>query len=166
MAYGNSANELLHSIRFGLHCRPGDARVSKQTDVTTEYLFISGTQGVALVHIPNTSGRFCLRFLILTLSRRRYDPTIENVHHKTIRFRKVHFATDIVDTAGMVSMRTYAKHKLPWGLLYKFTTFVPSHLSLYCSTGRIFSSIPKRIGRCARICPCILHNVSRDFRTD
>ena len=33
----------------------------------------------------------------------RYDPTIENTHHKIIRFRKVHFATDIVDTAGMVS---------------------------------------------------------------
>ena len=32
---------------------------------------------------------------------RRYDPTIESTHHKTIRFRKVHFATDIVDTAGM-----------------------------------------------------------------
>ena len=32
----------------------------------------------------------------------RYDPTIENTHHKIIRFRKVHFATDIVDTAGMV----------------------------------------------------------------
>ena len=31
-----------------------------------------------------------------------YDPTIENTHHKTIRFRKVHFATDIIDTAGMV----------------------------------------------------------------
>jgi GTPase SAR1 family protein len=31
-----------------------------------------------------------------------YDPTIESTHHKTIRFRKVHFATDIVDTAGMV----------------------------------------------------------------
>jgi len=31
----------------------------------------------------------------------RYDPTIESTHHKTIRFRKVHFATDIVDTAGM-----------------------------------------------------------------
>jgi len=30
-----------------------------------------------------------------------YDPTIENTHHKMIRFRKVHFATDIVDTAGM-----------------------------------------------------------------
>lgn len=30
-----------------------------------------------------------------------YDPTIENTHHKTIRFRKVHFATDILDTAGM-----------------------------------------------------------------
>jgi len=31
----------------------------------------------------------------------RYDPTIENTYHKTIRFRRVHFATDIVDTAGM-----------------------------------------------------------------
>jgi Ras family protein len=31
-----------------------------------------------------------------------YDPTIESTYHKTIRFRKVHFATDIVDTAGMV----------------------------------------------------------------
>mmetsp|Transcript_18381 Transcript_18381/g.21975 ORF Transcript_18381/g.21975 Transcript_18381/m.21975 type:complete len:192 (+) Transcript_18381:47-622(+) len=30
-----------------------------------------------------------------------YDPTIENRRHKTIRFRKVHFATEIVDTAGM-----------------------------------------------------------------
>mmetsp|Transcript_12663 Transcript_12663/g.15980 ORF Transcript_12663/g.15980 Transcript_12663/m.15980 type:complete len:191 (+) Transcript_12663:308-880(+) len=30
-----------------------------------------------------------------------YDPTIENTHHKMIRFRKVHFDTDIVDTAGM-----------------------------------------------------------------
>lgn len=30
-----------------------------------------------------------------------YDPTIENTHHKIIRFRKVNFATDIVDTAGM-----------------------------------------------------------------
>jgi len=30
-----------------------------------------------------------------------YDPTIENTHHKMIRFRKIHFATDIVDTAGM-----------------------------------------------------------------
>jgi len=30
-----------------------------------------------------------------------YDPTIENVHHKTIRFRRVHFATEIIDTAGM-----------------------------------------------------------------
>lgn len=31
-----------------------------------------------------------------------YDPTIENFFHKTIRFRKAHFITDIVDTAGMV----------------------------------------------------------------
>jgi Ras family protein len=31
----------------------------------------------------------------------QYDPTIEATHHTAIRFRKVHFATDIVDTAGM-----------------------------------------------------------------
>mmetsp|Transcript_6691 Transcript_6691/g.12359 ORF Transcript_6691/g.12359 Transcript_6691/m.12359 type:complete len:193 (+) Transcript_6691:77-655(+) len=31
-----------------------------------------------------------------------YDPTIESTQHKTIRFRKVHFATDIIDTAGMM----------------------------------------------------------------
>jgi Ras family len=31
----------------------------------------------------------------------QYDPTIEATHHITIRFRKVHFATDIVNTAGM-----------------------------------------------------------------
>ena len=37
-----------------------------------------------------------------------YDPTIENTHHKTIRFRKVHFATDIIDTAGMVSFHLEA----------------------------------------------------------
>jgi len=30
-----------------------------------------------------------------------YDPTIENTHHKTVRFRRAHFSTDIVDTAGM-----------------------------------------------------------------
>ena len=36
-----------------------------------------------------------------TTTATRYDPTIESLHHKTIRFRKIHFATDIVDTAGM-----------------------------------------------------------------
>lgn len=30
-----------------------------------------------------------------------YDPTIESTMSKVIRFRKVHFDTDIVDTAGM-----------------------------------------------------------------
>lgn len=41
-----------------------------------------------------------------------YDPTIESTYHKTIRFRKVHFATDIVDTAGMVSVTL--PHFLPY----------------------------------------------------
>lgn len=31
----------------------------------------------------------------------KIEPTIETTFSKTIRFRKVHFATDIVDTAGM-----------------------------------------------------------------
>jgi len=30
-----------------------------------------------------------------------YDPTIESNLHKVVRFRKVHFATNIIDTAGM-----------------------------------------------------------------
>lgn len=30
-----------------------------------------------------------------------YDPTIESTFHRSIRFQKVHFATDVVDTAGM-----------------------------------------------------------------
>ena len=41
---------------------------------------------------------FRLRHIFISF---RYDPTIESTHHKTIRFRRVHFATDIVDTAGM-----------------------------------------------------------------
>ncbi|KAL3799198.1 hypothetical protein ACHAWO_002918 [Cyclotella atomus] len=49
-----------------------------------------------------------------------YDPTIENTHHKTIRFRKVHFATDIIDTAGMK-------------LHYKWTN-VLSKFSIFAST--------------------------------
>jgi len=41
------------------------------------------------------------QFVSGTFNNGRYDPTIENTYHKTIRFRKVHFATDVVDTAGM-----------------------------------------------------------------
>lgn len=50
-------------------------------------------------------GKSCLTnsFVTGTFSE-AYDPTIEGTHHKTIRFRKVHFATDIVDTAGMVRL--------------------------------------------------------------
>jgi hypothetical protein len=43
-------------------------------------------------------------FFELLFRLHRYNPTIESTQHKTIRFRKVHFATDIVDTAGMVSL--------------------------------------------------------------
>lgn len=51
-----------------------------------------------------------------------YDPTIENTHHKTIRFRKVHFATDIIDTAGMVSSVLRPKVYVVCVLLFTYTT--------------------------------------------
>lgn len=41
------------------------------------------------------------QFVSGTFANGRYDPTIENTYHKTVRFRRVHFATDVVDTAGM-----------------------------------------------------------------
>ena len=54
-----------------------------------------------------------------------YDPTIENTHHKTIRFRKVHFATDIIDTAGMVSS-VFRPVYVVCVLLFTYTTFCTS----------------------------------------
>lgn len=53
-----------------------------------------------------------------------YDPTIESTHHKTIRFRKVHFATDIVDTAGMVSIIFIKQNKT-------------KHLSNVCTSNQV-----------------------------
>ena len=41
-----------------------------------------------------------------------YVPTIETTYNKTIRFRKVHFATDIVDTAGMVGENEGERHMI------------------------------------------------------
>lgn len=46
---------------------------------------------------------FTLSDLFVKIGLDSYDPTIENTHHKIVRFRKVNFNTDIVDTAGMVS---------------------------------------------------------------
>jgi GTPase SAR1 family protein len=46
-----------------------------------------------------------------------YDPTIESTYHKTIRFRKVHFATDIIDTAGMVSILLEEIHEIKFPLV-------------------------------------------------
>lgn len=46
---------------------------------------------------------FTLSDLFVKIDLDSYDPTIENTHHKIVRFRKVNFNTDIVDTAGMVS---------------------------------------------------------------
>lgn len=47
---------------------------------------------------------FTLSDLFVKIDLDSYDPTIENTHHKIVRFRKVNFNTDIVDTAGMVSL--------------------------------------------------------------
>ena len=54
-----------------------------------------------------------------------YDPTIENTHHKTIRFRKVHFATDIIDTAGMVSSVFRPTTNVFCVLLFTYTASAP-----------------------------------------
>jgi GTPase SAR1 family protein len=34
----------------------------------------------------------------------RHEATIEGTYRKMIRFRRIHFSTEIVDTAGMVSL--------------------------------------------------------------
>lgn len=63
---------------------------------------MSATAAVQSVACPVSIVFYWYSFLTSLISLFRYDPTIESTHHKTIRFRKVHFATDIVDTAGMV----------------------------------------------------------------
>ena len=75
----------------------------------------------------------------------RYDPTIEATHHKTIRFRKVHFATDIVDTAGMVRLSNHTpafvihSDNVGPSVSCSFLSFPsshpPIHLSMYLSIG-------------------------------
>jgi GTPase SAR1 family protein len=70
-----------------------------------------------------------------------YDPTIESTHHKTIRFRKVHFATDIVDTAGMVSRKTQQSlHATIYPSIHRGSTNFNTY---YRMTGRILSSVQK-----------------------
>mmetsp|Transcript_13843 Transcript_13843/g.19375 ORF Transcript_13843/g.19375 Transcript_13843/m.19375 type:complete len:193 (-) Transcript_13843:789-1367(-) len=66
---------------------------NKDATVVHRKVAILGFRAVGKSSLTNTfvSGTFV----------ETYDPTIESTHHKTIRFRKVHFATDIVDTAGM-----------------------------------------------------------------
>jgi Ras family protein len=38
--------------------------------------------------------------------KERYDPTIEATYRKTIRFKRIHFLTEILDTAGLVCIDT------------------------------------------------------------
>lgn len=38
----------------------------------------------------------------------RYDPTIEVTYHKLIKYQRIYFQTDILDTAGMVRSYLYA----------------------------------------------------------
>ena len=76
--------------------------MSKTADATVVHRKVAalGFRGVGKSSLINS-------FVSGTFSE-GYDPTIESTHHKTIRFRKVHFATDIVDTAGMVRSHTPA----------------------------------------------------------
>lgn len=65
----------------------------KNPTVVSRTLAVLGARGVGKSSLTNS-------FVTGTFSD-AYDPTIESTQHKIIRFRKVHFATDIVDTAGM-----------------------------------------------------------------
>ena len=72
-------------------------RAVGKTSVTNA--FVSGTFTDSYVSRTRRVEPTLLK--VLTMGKTKQDPTIENTHHKTIRFRKVHFATDILDTAGM-----------------------------------------------------------------
>jgi len=67
--------------------------MSKEPQIVQRKIAVLGFRAVGKTSLTNSfvSGTF----------DDSYDPTIENTFHKVIKFRRVHFATDIVDTAGM-----------------------------------------------------------------
>lgn len=67
--------------------------MSKEPQIVQRKVAVLGFRAVGKTSLTNSfvSGTF----------DNSYDPTIENTFHKIIKFRKVHFATEIVDTAGM-----------------------------------------------------------------
>lgn len=86
----------------------------------------------------------------------QYDPTIESTHHKTIRFRKVHFATDIVDTAGMVSIAAEL-YMDTWSVAQLFLT----DLCLLPFTGRILTVVSECLTRCTWLRTCLQYCVKK-----
>jgi GTPase SAR1 family protein len=87
-----------HSVTPGTfqespHCRYNDTHM-KDPAIVSRKIAVLGYRAVGKSSLTNS-------FVTGTFSE-TYDPTIEGTHHKAIRFRKVHFATDIIDTAGMV----------------------------------------------------------------
>ena len=91
-----------------------------------------------------------------------YDPTIESTMHKTIRFRKVHFATDIVDTAGMVSscslslaIEVVVTKILPAAVVVSVSQFDTSR-----DAGRILATVKKCLTGSTRLCSGFQHSVA------
>jgi Ras family len=83
----------LHSVNWQSNWHHPNCKM-KDPAIVSRKIAVLGFRGVGKTSLTNSfvTGKFS----------DVYDPTIEGTHHKAIRFRKVHFATDIVDTAGMV----------------------------------------------------------------
>ena len=108
-------------------------------------------------------GKSCLTNSFLTGAfSPTYDPTIESTYHKTIRFRKVHFTTDIVDTAGMVCSEWIDDRAItPPCSIQQSDAFTVELFRAICSRlvffivfyciGRIFKTVPQRIIGCTWI---------------
>jgi small GTP-binding protein len=91
-----------------------------------------------------------------------YDPTIESTHHKTIRFRKVHFATDIVDTAGMVSSGSLTRWRLNQSKLVG-SLDASSRVSQFDASlfiGRVLAAIKKCFPGSTWLCSGFQHSVA------
>lgn len=96
----------------------------KEATVVSRKVAILGFRAVGKSSLTNS-------FVLGSFSK-SYDPTIESTLHKTIRFRKVHFATDIVDTAGMVRMHKHNVY-LTVSLVYRATHNNQSELrTIHC----------------------------------
>eukprot|EP00934_Nitzschia_sp_Nitz4_P001993 Nitzschia sp. Nitz4//scaffold19_size178191//149550//150284//NITZ4_002007-RA/size178191-processed-gene-0.31-mRNA-1//1//CDS//3329540771//1993//frame0 len=75
------------------HVLGGNANTTKAPTLVTRKIAVLGARAVGKTSL--------VKAFVNNTYGMNYEATIESTFHKTVRFRKVHFATDIVDTAGM-----------------------------------------------------------------